>query len=78
MAIAGGGEPAMCVHIWLGELRQLGLAHNVDAMVIKTPEEAAKLLAAGKPGGVYISSIGGAAERTWAILAEMGVIEPLK
>lgn len=76
MAIAGGGSPAVRVYIHLRGLKQQYPQHNVDASVIKTPEEAAAWLAAGK-GGCYVASVGDSQKQTWALLADMGLVDPL-
>jgi hypothetical protein len=76
MAIAGGGTPAVRVYIHLRRLVQQYPQHNVDASVIRTPEEAAVILAAG--GTCYVETVGDAQQRTWALLEEMGLVDPLK
>jgi len=74
MAIAGGGDPAMRVCIHLRQFTIIKPMHNVDSMVIKTPEQAAAILAAG--GDCYIHSVGDAPTRTSQLLREMGLTGP--
>lgn len=74
MAIAGGGSPGVKLHIYNRKLRQLGLAHNVPEQVIKTPGEAAEIIAAG--GSCYVDSIAAIAwEEVAVILRDKGLID---
>lgn len=76
MAIAGDGQPAVRIYIHQRRLVQQYPQHNVWHTAIKSPEEAAVWLAGGG-GACYVHSVGDAQERTWAILTEMGICDPL-
>lgn len=74
MAIAGGGSPGVKLHIFRRKLERVGLAHNVPDDVLRTPEEAAIIIAAG--GSCYVDSI---AAKAWSevnqLLREKGLVD---
>lgn len=75
MAVAGGGVPAVRVYIYQRQLRRSGYAHNVDALVVLTPEQAALRVALGE--SVYVESVGEHERKLQDILEDMGFVDEM-
>lgn len=73
MAVSGGGIPAKRMGIYARQLKQVGLSHNVDALVVLTPEQAAVRIAAGE--SCYIESVGDAERRLQELLRAKGLVD---